>query len=260
MKKKTRVIAFCNQKGGVGKTTTCFNVGRALSLCGFNVLLIDADPQGDLTTMSGHEITDDDLTLYDVLHKEDINKAIQTGEAVSVIPSDETLSRAEIDLLKAPRTLFKDALGRIETDFDFILIDCPPSLNVLTINALTSATEIIIPVQSQYLALKGVARLKETIAKTKETLNPDLKVGGVVVTFYDGRRNLDQQVRESLERSFGAKVYKTTISINTKVAEAPSFGLSIFDYAPRSRGASQYKELTAEIVGNMKPKKRKERS
>lgn len=246
--KKTRVISFTNQKGGVGKSTTCFNVGKALSLCGLNVLFIDSDPQGDLSTMSGHgSLSDEELTLYDVLHGEDINKAIKEGDGFSVIVSDETLTRGEIDLVKEKRTVLKDALNRLERHFDYILIDCPPSLNILTLDALTTSDEVIIPVQAQYLPLKGVARLKETIEKTRSTLNPDLKIGGVVVTFYDGRRNLDQQVRESLESAFGAKVFETAISINTKIAEAPSHGMSIFDYAPRSKGALQYKALAKEI-------------
>lgn len=258
--KETKVISFTNQKGGVGKTTTCFNVGRALSLCGYNVLFIDADPQGDLSTMSGFRtISDEDLTLYDVLHGEDINKAIKRREDFSVIVSDETLTRGELDLVKERRTALKDALSRLETVFDFILIDCPPSLNVLTLDALTASNEVIIPVQAQYLPLKGVARLKETIEKTRSSLNPDLKIGGVVVTFYDGRRNLDQQVRESLESAFGAKVFETAISMNIKIAEAPSHGMSIFEYAPRSKGATQYKELAKEISQNMKPQKKTSR-
>ena len=251
-----RVISFTNQKGGVGKSTTCFNVGKALSLCGYNVLFIDADPQGDLSTMSGYRsLTDEDLTLYDVLHGEDINKALKEGDGFFVIVSDEILTRGELDLVKESRTALRDALGRLERQFDYILIDCPPSLNVLTLDALTASHEVIIPVQAQYLPLKGVARLKETIEKTRSTLNPDLEIGGVVVTFYDGRRNLDQQVRESLEAAFGAKVFETAISINTKIAEAPSHGMSIFEYAPRSKGAAQYKSLAKEITQNMKPQK-----
>ena len=147
-----RTIAFCNQKGGVGKSTTCFNVGAVLSQMGYNVLFVDADTQGDLSTMSGFKtITDDDLTLYDVLHGEDINKAIKEREDFSVLVSDETLTRGEIDLLQENRTALRDALGRLGRPFDYILIDCPPSLNVLTLNALTASDEVIIPVQSQYL-------------------------------------------------------------------------------------------------------------
>jgi chromosome partitioning protein len=254
--KNTRIIAFTNQKGGVGKSTTCFNVGTALSLCGLNVLFIDSDPQGDLSTMSGYRtLTDEDLTLYDVLHGANINDAIKDGNGFSVIVSDETLTRGEIDLVKEKRTALRDALGRLERQFDYILIDCPPSLNILTLNALTASDEVIIPVQAQYLPLKGVARLKETIEKTRSTLNPNLRIGGVIVTFYNGRRNLDQQVKESLESAFGAKVFETAISTNIKIAEAPSHGMSIFEYAPRSKGATEYKSLAKEITQNMKPQK-----
>lgn len=254
--KNTKIIAFTNQKGGVGKSTTCFNVGTALSLCGLNVLFIDSDPQGDLSTMSGYkDLTDEDLTLYDVLHGANINKAIKDGNGFSIIVSDETLSRGELDLVKKSRTALRDALGRLEKHFDYILIDCPPSLNILTLNALTASNEVIIPVQAQYLPLKGVARLKETIEKTRSTLNPDLKIGGVIVTFYNERRNLDQQVKESLESAFGAKVFETAISTSIKIAEAPSHGMSIFEYAPRSKGATQYKALAQEIAQNMKPQK-----
>ena len=254
--KNTRVITFTNQKGGVGKSTTCFNVGSALSLCGFRVLFIDSDPQGDLSTMTGFRaLPDDSLTLYDVLHGADINSAIIEKKDFSIIVSDETLTRGEIDLIDKKRTILKSVLDNLESHFDFILIDCPPSLNVLTLDALAASTEVIIPVQAQYLPLKGVARLKETIEKVRSTFNPDLKIGGIVVTFFNGRRNLDQQVRESLESAFGAKVFETTISTNIKIAEAPSHGMSIFEYAPRSKGATEYKSLAKEITQNMKPQK-----
>lgn len=249
--KNSKVIAFCNQKGGVGKTTTCFNVGAALSLCGLNVLFVDGDPQGDLSTMSGFKNLDEEtVTLYDVLHGADIKSAIQKKENYSIIPSDEDLSLGEIDLVKKPRTILKDALESVKGQYDYILIDCPPSLNVLTLDALTATDEIVIPVQAQYLPLKGTARLKETIEKIHSSLNPGLKIGGIVITFYNPRRNLDQQVKESLESAFGAKVFETFITHNTKVAEAPSYGQSIFEYAPQSKGAEQYKLLAREISDN----------
>ena len=258
-RKDTRIISFTNQKGGVGKTTTCFNVGVSLSSCGYNVLFIDSDPQGDLTTMSRiREITDNDLTLYDVYHGADINDAIRERGGFSIIVSDENLTRGEIDLVDVSRHVLKDALDRLDRSFDFILIDCPPSLNVLTLDALASSTDIIIPVQSQYLPLKGVARLKETIEKVRSTLNPGLKISGVVLTFYDGRRNLDQQVRKSLESAFGTKVYKTEISNNLKIAESPSHGMSVFEYSPKSKGAEQYRTLSREIIKDMKPHGKRE--
>lgn len=253
-KKPNNIIVFANQKGGVGKTSTCFNVGIALSRCGYKVLFIDSDPQGDLSTMSGHKTTrEEDLTLYDVLHEADINSAIQDGDGFSIIVSGEILARGEIDLVSDPRTVLADALGHLERHFDYVLIDCPPSLNILTINALASATDIIVPVQAQYLPLKGVARLKETIEKVKNTFNPKLNILGVVLTFYDGRRNLDQEVRESLSSAFGSRVFNTEISNNIKIAESPSHGMSIFDYAPRSKGATQYKALAKEIEDHTRP-------
>ena len=248
-RKKTRIISVTNQKGGVGKSTSCFNIGYALSLCGFKVLFIDADPQGDLSTMAGYRsLSRDDLTLYDVLHGDDINGAIKEKDNYSIIVSDNDLTRGEIDLLNTKRTVLKDALQNLEQRFDYILIDCPPSLNVLTLIALTASNEVIIPVQAQYLPLKGVARLKETIEKTRAALNPDLKIGGVLITFYNERRTLDQQVRESLEKAFGAKVFDTMISTSTKLAEAPSHGLSIFEYSPTSKSTTQFKALALEIM------------
>lgn len=244
-----KVISFTNQKGGVGKTTSCFNIGKALSLCGYKVLFIDSDPQGDLSTMGGFKsVKKGDMTLYDVLHGVDINRAVKECDGYSMIISDDTLTKAEIDLVKVKRTVLKESLESLESDFDYVFIDCPPSLNVLTVDALTASDEIIIPVQAQYLPLKGVARLKETVEKVRLELNPRLKIGGVIMTFFDSRRNLDHEVRESLEKVFKAKVFETAISTNTKIAEAPSFGKSVLDYAPRSKGALQYKAIAQELI------------
>lgn len=248
-----RIIAFCNQKGGVGKSTTCFNVGAALTLSGKKVLFVDGDPQGDLSTMAGFRtIPESDLTLYDVLHGEDINKAIKEGSSGSIIVSDDTLARGEADLLKESRFALKKALNRLKTYFDFVLIDCPPSLGILTINELTAADEVIIPVGARYLELRGVSRLRSTLETVQEKLNPELTVSGVVVTFYNGQRNLDKEVKESLENAFGSRVFETTISQSVKLGEAPSFGESIFEHSPRSKAAAQYKALAAEIVQSVK--------
>ena len=247
-------LSFVNQKGGVGKSTVCFNVGAALSLCGFSVLQIDSDPQGDLSSMSGHETTEEDFSLYDVLHGTEARKAVQNiRKGFSIIPADDRLSFAELDLAEKKRTLLRDALKAFRRDYDFILIDCPPSLNVLTVNALAASDGVIIPVQTQYLPLRGVSRLNETIEKTRETLNKKLEVYGVVLTFFDRRQNLDNEVRDSLSRAFGEKVFKKVIPRSVKLAEAPSHGLSIFEYAPRSRAAASFKELAAEVIYRRTP-------
>ena len=247
------VIAFCNQKGGVGKSTTCFNVGAALSRIGRRVLLIDADPQGDISTMAGFpEVPEDMLQLYDVLHGEDIRSAIYTTDELSIIPSDDYLETAATDMLQEPRAALQEALSGVYSDFDYILIDCPPSLNILTIQALTASDGIIIPVKSDYLPLKGVARLVKTVQRVKDTFNPDLEIYGVVLTKYAGRQNLDKAVFASLHKAFGSRVYETFISKNAKLAEAPGRGESILQYSPRSKGAEQYMALAVEIDESLK--------
>ena len=245
-----KVLSFTNQKGGVGKSTTCFNVGAALGRRGYKVLLIDADPQGDLSTMAGYkELEEDDLQLYDVLHrKADINAAIKTTEELSIVPSDDYLTLAELDMVEEPRTALRKALRRVQGSFDYCLIDCPPSLNVLTLNALTASDAVIIPVMSDYLPLKGVARLRDTIELVRKKLNKALQISGIVLTFYNDRANLDREVRESLENAFGGKVFNTAIPRNKKLAEAPSHGESIFQYSPRSKGAACYMALSEEIT------------
>lgn len=245
-----KVLSFTNQKGGVGKSTTCYNVGAALGRRGYRVLLIDADPQGDVSTMAGYrELEKDDLQLYDVLHgKADIKEAIKTAEELSIIPSDDYLTLAELDLVEEPRTALRKALRRVQADFDYCLIDCPPSLNVLTLNALTAADAVIITVKADYLPLKGVARLRDTIELVRKKLNKSLQIGGIVLTFYNDRANLDNEVKESLENAFGGQVFNTTIPQNKKLAEAPSHGESIFQYSPRSKGAACYMTLSEEIT------------
>jgi len=254
-----KTIAFINQKGGVGKTTTCLNVGAALSLCGFKCLLVDMDI-GDLSLSAGFtEIGDDELTVYEVLKGSDINAAIRSHNGrYDVLPSDERLSAGEIDFAtdKKRNTLLRNALGKLSKSYDYVLVDCPPSLSVFTMIALSAADEVIIPVQAQYLPLSGVSRVVNTAELIKSRFNDKLEIGGVVLTYYDGRRNLDTEVLDALSGYFGDKVYKTTISTNTKLGQAPSYGKDIFEYSPRSTGAKQYRELAGEIARNMKPQKK----
>jgi chromosome partitioning protein len=249
-----RIITLLNQKGGTGKTTTCINVGAALSRCGLKCLLIDIDPQGSLSSSGGFdELSDGDMTTYEVLNGEDINRAIKSSKnGYDMLPTDIRLSAGEIELVNADRRnyLLKDALSKLKKSYDFVLIDCPPSLNIFTLMALTAATEVIIPVQAQYLPLKGVAQIRETVELVKERFNPELEVGGVLLTFYDERRNLDKDVLEALEQAFEGKVYETKISQNTKIAEAPSYGKDVINYSINSKGSVQYRALAAEILGH----------
>lgn len=251
-----RIITLLNQKGGTGKTTTAINVGAALSRCGLKCLLVDIDPQGNLSQSSGFdELSDGDITTYEVLTGSDINRAIKTKrikDSYDVLPTDIRLSAAEIELVNADRRnyLLKDALAQLKKSYDFIIIDSPPSLNILTLMALTAATEVIIPVQAMYLPLKGVAQLRDTVELVKERFNPELEIGGVLLTFFDERRNLDKDVLEALEQAFAGKVFDTKISQNTKIAEAPSYGKDVLSYSINSKGSVQYRALAAEIIGH----------
>lgn len=251
---KTRVITLLNQKGGTGKTTTCINVGAALSLCGLKCLLIDIDPQGNLSQSAGFdELSDGDLTTYEVLKGADINKAIKTKRLKSsydILATDLRLSAGEIELITVDKRnfLLRDAISSLKKKYDYILIDCPPSLNIFTIMALTAATEVIIPVQAQYLPLKGVAQIRDTVELVKERFNPGLEIGGVLLTFFDDRRNLDRDVLEALEKAFNGKVFETKISQNTKIAEAPSYGKDVINYSINSKGSVQYRQLADEII------------
>ena len=248
-----RIIAFLNQKGGTGKTTTCINVGAALARSGRKVLLVDMDPQGSLSQSAGFdELSDGDVTTYEVLKGSDINGAVKMKHdraSYDILPTDIRLSAGEIELVSVDRRnyLLKDALSCLKKNYDYILIDCPPSLNVFTIMSLTAATEVIIPVQAQYLPLKGVAQIRDTVALVRDRFNKSLQIGGVVLTFFDERRNLDRDVLEVLEQAFGGKVFKTKISTNTKIAEAPSYGKDVINYSYTSKGSLQYRALAEEI-------------
>lgn len=247
-----RVISFVNQKGGVAKTTSCVNIGASLADQGKHVLLIDLDAQGSLSTSTGlKEIGADELTVYEVLKGADIKEATRTlSEGLSVLPTDIRLSGAEIELSSVPgrEFLLREALSEFESVFDYVLIDCPPSLGVLTLIALTASDGVIVPVKADYLALKGMSQLVDVINVVKRRMNPGLEIVGVIATFFNSRRNLDQQIVDQIETFFPGKLFETKISQNTALAEAPSQGKNIFEYDSRSKGAQQYRTLAEELI------------
>lgn len=247
-----KVISFVNQKGGVAKTTSCVNIGASLADQGRKVLLIDLDAQGSLSTSTGlREIGADELTTYEVLKGADIKEATRTiSDCLSVLPTDIRLSGAEIELSSVPgrEFLLREALSEFESVFDYVLIDCPPSLGVLTLIALTASDGVIVPVKADYLALKGMSQLVDVINVVKRRMNPGLEIVGVIATFFNSRRNLDQQIVDQIETFFPGKLFETKISQNTALAEAPSQGKNIFEYDSRSKGAQQYKALAEELI------------
>lgn len=247
-----KVISFVNQKGGVAKTTSCVNIGASLADQGRRVLLVDLDAQGSLSTSTGlKEIGADELTVYEVLKGADIKEATRTlSESLSVLPTDIRLSGAEIELSSVPgrEFLLREALTAFDGAFDYVLIDCPPSLGVLTLIALTASDGVIVPVKADYLALKGMSQLVDVINVVKRRMNPGLEIVGVIATFFNSRRNLDQQIVDQIETFFPGKLFETKISQNTALAEAPSQGKNIFEYDSRSKGAQQYKALAEEII------------
>ena len=248
----TKIIAFVNQKGGVGKTTSCLNIGAALTRKGKRVLLIDADPQGNLTISAGVNLQNAEPTIYEVLKgTTEINSAIQSNPgSYDIIPADIVLSGADIELSSVPgrELILKESIGQLKTAYDYILIDCPPSLSLITLMALTAATGVIIPVQAHYLALNGVAQLIDTVNLVKKRMNPQLEVIGVIATLYDARKLLNKEVFDSLNSAFPGKVYKATISNSIALAEAPSAGKDIFQYKPGSKAAKQYEAVADEII------------
>lgn len=247
-----RVISFVNQKGGVAKTTSCVNIGASLADQGKHVLLIDLDAQGSLSTSTGlKEIGADELTVYEVLKGADIREAVRTlSDDLAVVPTDIRLSGAEIELSSVPgrEFLLREALTAFEDVFDYVLIDCPPSLGVLTLIALTASDGVIVPVKADYLALKGMSQLVDVINVVKRRMNPGLEIVGVIATFFNSRRNLDQQIVDQIETFFPGKLFETKISQNTALAEAPSQGKNIFEYDSRSKGAQQYRTLAEELI------------
>ena len=253
-----RIIAIANQKGGVGKTTTSINLSACLAELGKKVLVIDLDPQGNTTSGFGIDKEEIENTVYELMLgecsiRESMTK-VENIEHLSLIPSNVNLAGAEIELLgiNEKEYILKNAVDYIRDDYDFIIIDCPPSLNMLTVNAMTTADSILVPIQCEYYALEGLSQLIHTINLVKERLNPDLDIEGVVFTMYDSRTNLSMQVVENVKSNLSQKVFQTLIPRNIRLAEAPSYGMPINAYDPKSAGAEAYMQLAEEVINGGK--------
>lgn len=247
------ILAIVNQKGGVGKTTTSVNLSAYLALRGKKTLLIDIDPQGNATSGVGLEKKELEKTIYDVLiNNEEIKNVIQsTGRKnLSICPANIELVGAELELkdLLSRENILKRALQMIYNQYDYIIMDCPPSLGLITLNALTAANGVIVPIQSEYYALEGLTQLMDTINIVKKHLNPSLDIFGVVVTMFDSRTQLSHQVTSEVKTYFGDKLFKAIVPRNVRLSEAPSFGLAINEYDSKSKGADAYEFLAKEVI------------
>ena len=248
-----RIIAIANQKGGVGKTTTPINLSAAMAASGKKILVIDTDPQGNTTSGFGIEKNDLENTIYELMLSEcSIKECILNDviDGVSIIPSNVNLAAAEIELIGIDKKEFilKREVEWIKDSYDYIIIDCPPSLNLLTLNAMTTADSVLVPIQCEYYALEGLSQLIHTINLVKERLNPDLDMEGVVFTMYDSRTNLSSQVVENVKSHLNQRVFETVIPRNIRLAEAPSYGMPINMYDAKSAGAEAYMSLAGEIL------------
>ncbi|GJL83849.1 MAG: cobyric acid synthase CobQ [marine bacterium B5-7] len=248
----TRVIAITNQKGGVGKTTTGINLCASLAKTRRRVLLIDLDPQGNATTGSGIDREEVEYSIYDVLLKDKRldETCLETSSGYAIVPSESGLAGIQVELSNAEDRdhRLKNAIAALPDRFDYIFIDCPPALNVLTINALAAADSVLIPVQCEYYALEGLSGLLETIARIREGYNPDLKIEGILRTMFDGRNSLANEVSDQLHKHFGDTVFRTKIPRNVRLAEAPSYGKAVIEYDPACAGSQAYLALAGELL------------
>ena len=252
---RTRIIAIINQKGGSGKTTTTVNLGACLAGLGKKILLVDIDPQAHTTTHLGFKPHEIEITIYHVLiNSQPVDKTITKTlvEKLDILPSNVNLSGAEIELVNIAgrENVLKNRIKEFNNKYDYILIDCPPSLGILTLNALNAAQELFIPIQAEFFALEGMTKLFQTIKVVKERLNGKIEISGIILTMFDGRKNICRNVTQKVEEFFKEKVFKTRIRDNVKLAEAPSYGQPVILYAPRSYGSLDYQELAKEVLSH----------